>query len=46
MRQMIMKPELHQFETCQEFAEVFQIGEGDLILTNRFIYEPYLGDWG
>lgn len=46
MRQMIMKPELHQFETCREFAEAFQIGEGDLVLTNRFIYEPYFGELG
>ena len=46
MKQIIMKPDLYRFETCKEFIEEFKIGEGDLILTNRFIYEPYFGKLG
>lgn len=43
MKQIIFKPEIHKFNTSKEFAENFDLGEGDLILTNRFIYEPYFG---
>ena len=43
MIQIIMKPELHKFSTCKEFAEEFQIGENDLILTNEYIYQPFFG---
>lgn len=41
MLQLILRPKLHRFETVCQFAEDFQIGEGDLILTNKFIYQPY-----
>lgn len=43
MLQVIMKPELHAFATCKEFAETFALGADDLVLTNKFIYEPYFG---
>lgn len=46
MVQIIMKPELHKFSTCKEFAEGFQISEDDLILTNEYIYQPFFGDLG
>ena len=41
MLQIIFKPELHLFRTCREFAETFQPGPEDLILTNAYIYEPF-----
>ena len=44
MIQVIMKPTLHRFATCKEFAEKFQIGAHDLILTNQYIYEPNFGE--
>ena len=43
MVEIIMEPRLHQFDTCQSFAEAFQLGEGDLVLTNEYIYKPYFG---
>lgn len=43
MKEIIMKPELHQLNDCKTFVEQFKIGEGDLILTNEFIYQPYFG---
>lgn len=43
MKEIIWKPELHSFRTCQEFADEFQIGESDLVLTNEYIYQPYFG---
>lgn len=46
MQQLILKTELHSFASCREFAEEFQLGEGDLVLTNSYIYEPYFGEMG
>lgn len=46
MIQVIMKPELHKFSTCKEFAESFTLGAEDLVLTNKYIYEPYFGELG
>lgn len=44
MKQIVLKPELHKFSHAKEFSEGFEIGTGDLILTNRFIYEPFFGE--
>ena len=41
MKQLILKPELHKFQTCKEFAKEFELGEDDLILTNEYIFNPY-----
>ena len=46
MIQIIMKPELHKFSTCKEFAEGFALGAEDLVLTNKYIYEPFFGQLG
>ncbi len=43
MVEIIFKPTLHSFQICKDFAEEFQLGEKDLILTNKYIYEPYFG---
>lgn len=43
MQQLMIRPTIHKFDTAKEFAEEFAIGEGDLILTNAYIYEPYFG---
>ncbi len=41
MLQILMKPELHKFRTCKEFAQAFNLCGQDLVLTNQYIYEPY-----
>lgn len=46
MMEIIMKPELHRYSACDEFVQEFQLAEGDLILTNKYIYEPYFGQMG
>ncbi len=46
MRQLLLRPELHRFASCAEFAEAFRLGEGDLVITNRCIYEPGFGALG
>ncbi|WP_418765713.1 4-hydroxybutyrate dehydrogenase [Mailhella sp.] len=43
MLQLLFKPELHYFDTCREFAERFRITADDLVLTNKYIYEPFFG---
>ena len=43
MQQLMIRPTIHKFDTAKEFAESFAIGEGDLVLTNQYIYEPYFG---
>ena len=46
MISIIFKPALHQFQTCREFAEEFQLGSRDLILTNQYIFDPWFGQMG
>lgn len=43
MKEIIVKPELHKFESCAEFAEAFRLGRNDLVLTNEYIFTPYFG---
>jgi len=40
MRQLLIKPEIYQYDTCKAFCDAFEIGEGDLIITNEYIYRP------
>ncbi|WP_446897651.1 4-hydroxybutyrate dehydrogenase [Clostridium sp. LBM24168] len=42
MKLLQVVPEIYKFDTTKEFAEFFKIGKGDLILTNEFLYEPFL----
>ncbi|WP_343207921.1 4-hydroxybutyrate dehydrogenase [Anaerolentibacter hominis] len=44
MKEVVLRPDLYEFDTCKAFAEEFQLGEGDLVLTNAFIYNPYFAD--
>lgn len=40
MKQIAIKPIIHKFENCDEFAREFQIGKNDLVITNAYIYKP------
>ncbi len=42
--QFEIRPSIVKYTTCQEFAEDFKIGEGDLVITNEYIYQPFFGD--
>lgn len=44
MKQFLIRPLISQLASCQEFAAEFHLGEGDLILTNEYIYTPAFGD--
>lgn len=41
MIQIVMKPELYQFDNCAAFAADFSLNESDLILSNEYIFKPY-----
>lgn len=44
MKQLMLKPDIYKYNTAKEFAAEFNIGAGDLVLTNAYIYEPYFGE--
>ncbi len=43
MLQLVCKPSIYLFQTARQFAEEFEIGKEDLLLSNEYIYEPYFG---
>ncbi|MEY8337796.1 4-hydroxybutyrate dehydrogenase [Lachnospiraceae bacterium 62-35] len=44
MKQLMLKPTLYKYASAREFAEEFALGEGDLVITNEYIYNPYFGN--
>lgn len=40
----MLKPDIYRYETCKAFAEEFQIGKEDLVITNEYIYQPFFGE--
>ncbi|QEK12509.1 4-hydroxybutyrate dehydrogenase [Crassaminicella thermophila] len=34
--------QIHKFDDFKGFAEEFKIGEGDLVLTHQFLYDPFM----
>lgn len=46
MTQIILNTKIHAFESCSEFAQAFELGPDDLVLTNKYIYEPHFGCLG
>ena len=43
MKLLSIKPIIHKFETAEDFAKEFNIGAGDLVITNEYIYQPFFG---
>jgi 4-hydroxybutyrate dehydrogenase len=46
MREILIKPQLNKFNTFKEFAGEFQLGARDLVLTNEYIYDPFMKECG
>ncbi len=46
MKMLTLKPSVFLFETCKEFAEAYEIKESDLVITNKYIYDPVFGSMG
>lgn len=42
MQLLRLVPNVYYFDTMKQFQEEFQIGPGDLVVTNRYLYEPLL----
>ena len=42
MREILIKPKLHKFNTFNEFSKEFELGKRDLVLTNEYIYTPFM----
>lgn len=42
MKELLVKPEVCSFSKFAEFAKEFDLGEGDVILTNEYIYKPIM----
>ncbi|MDO5538834.1 MAG: 4-hydroxybutyrate dehydrogenase [Eubacteriales bacterium] len=43
MKQLALCTSIHKFEEPREFAEELNLNENDLIITCRYIYEPFFG---
>lgn len=41
-REIIIAPTIYKFANFGEFAQEFALGERDLVLTNEFIYTPFM----
>lgn len=46
MREILIKTQLNKFGKFAEFAQEFELGERDLVLTNEFIYTPFIKPLG
>ncbi|MBQ0060048.1 MAG: 4-hydroxybutyrate dehydrogenase [Lachnospiraceae bacterium] len=42
MRQLLLKTDIHKFDTFKEFVEEFKLTEDDLLFTNEWLYKPYM----
>ena len=45
-REIIFAPTVYKFETFAQMAEEFKLNERDVVLTNEFIYTPFMKDLG
>lgn len=43
MKELMIKPTIYQYENVNDFVEEFQIGSGDLVISNEYIFNPYFG---
>ncbi|MCT4673228.1 MAG: 4-hydroxybutyrate dehydrogenase [Prolixibacteraceae bacterium] len=42
MQQLKLKTCIHQFDKFVEFVEEFHLNENDLVLTNQFLFDPFM----
>lgn len=40
MFELQVKPAILEFDTCKAFVDTFQIGKGDVLVINQYIYDP------
>lgn len=44
-REIIFAPTVYKFQTFADMAKEFNLGERDVVLTNEFIYTPFMKTW-
>ena len=42
MKLLQVKPQMYKFDKFNDFAESFNLGDGDFVLTNEFLYTPFM----
>lgn len=42
MKQLMLNPVIYKYDDCKTFCREFRIGKGDLIITNKKVYDNYL----
>ena len=45
-REIVFAPTVYKFQTFAQMAEEFNLGERDVVLTNEFIYTPFMKELG
>ncbi|MGI6182117.1 MAG: 4-hydroxybutyrate dehydrogenase [Agathobaculum sp.] len=45
-REIVIAPTIYKFSNFGDFAEEFKLGERDVVLTNEFIYKPFMEELG
>ncbi len=46
MQALKLKPVIHYFDTFKEFNDEFKLGKGDILVTNEWMYKPYVEGLG
>lgn len=46
MQALRVVPAIHYFDTFKEFNEEFKLGKGDILVTNQWMYDPYVAPLG
>ena len=46
MQALKVKPVIHYFDTFKDFNDEFKLGKGDILVTNEWMYKPYVEGLG
>lgn len=46
MQALKLKPVIHYFDTFKDFNDEFKLGKGDILVTNEWMYKPYVEGLG
>ena len=46
MQALRVVPAIHYFDTFKAFNEEFKLGKGDILVTNQWMYDPYVKPLG
>ena len=46
MQALKLVPTIHYFDTFKDFNDEFKFGKGDILVTNEWMYKPYVEGLG